>query len=155
MKLLSMIDYVYLQSNNDNLLEASETNDMFMTIWNKIFKYAQFLNKPLKLEMFVLCDDDGIPLPYHIGLKSGLKIYDIGSKYIEKAKNKKTLIFKNMGANYDKENDSIRIYNITNDLNKMTSFYINKKTENIFLKDLVNHQNLELTKPLKKLIALP
>ena len=50
MKLISMTDYVLLQH-----AESSNQNEFE----DKCFKYATFLKQPLKLEMFVPCDEDG------------------------------------------------------------------------------------------------
>lgn len=50
MKLVSMVDYV-LQTDRPNLKDITD--------WVKIKKYAKFLKQPLKLEMFVPCDDEG------------------------------------------------------------------------------------------------
>lgn len=36
-----------------------DNNDLNEKVIESIFKYAQFLKQPLKLEMFVPCDDDG------------------------------------------------------------------------------------------------
>ena len=50
------------------------------------FMYANFLNQPLTLGMFLLCDENNEPLPFFIGKKSGLKMYQVGSVHIERAK---------------------------------------------------------------------
>jgi hypothetical protein len=52
MKLISMTDFV-LDLNND-LSPTTSKNKLI-----KIVNYASFLKQPLKLEMFILCDDDG------------------------------------------------------------------------------------------------
>lgn len=59
MKLISTTDFVLETSNkkldfdNTNLYEFSYDN------LHKIYKYANFLKKPLELGMFVPCDEDG------------------------------------------------------------------------------------------------
>ena len=53
MKLVSMVDYVFL-------CRKDESKDNIRSFW-ACEKYAKFLKQPLKLEMFVPCDD-GEPL---------------------------------------------------------------------------------------------
>lgn len=57
MKLISMTDFVLLQSNNENLEKhlGNENGHEFMNVWNVIFSYAQFLKQKLELWMFVPC----------------------------------------------------------------------------------------------------
>lgn len=59
MKLVSMVDYVIQLSNNNNFIKTLEDKRGFEKYWSKTFSYAQFLKQPLKLEMFVPCDDEG------------------------------------------------------------------------------------------------
>ena len=56
MKLISMTDFVLEQYAIITVID--EINDA-KKLLNKIFNYANFLNQPLKLEMFVPCDEDG------------------------------------------------------------------------------------------------
>lgn len=57
MKLVSMVDYVL------QLQELTMQTYIFMSERHqRIFNYAKFLKQPLKLEMFVPCNDDGEPL---------------------------------------------------------------------------------------------
>jgi len=51
MKLISMTDFV-LQQTKDN-------NKQRLNKYSEIVCYAKFLKQPLKLEMFVPCDEDG------------------------------------------------------------------------------------------------
>ena len=51
MKLVSMVDYVFL-------CRKDESKDNIRSFW-ACEKYANFLKQPLKLEMFVPCDDEG------------------------------------------------------------------------------------------------
>ena len=55
--LIPMTDFVLEQLNEQN----SRTNPM-REVFNSLEKYAKFLKQPLKLEMFVPCDDEGIVL---------------------------------------------------------------------------------------------
>lgn len=50
MKLISMTDFVLEQAKKDLSAETTANN---------CISYAQFLKQPLKLEMFVTCDDEG------------------------------------------------------------------------------------------------
>lgn len=52
MKLISMTSFVLQQAN---YTDVSNISEKYATIWN----YANFLKKPLKLEMFVPCDENG------------------------------------------------------------------------------------------------
>ncbi len=51
MKLISMTDYIFLMRENN-------AKDNIRRFW-ACEKYAQFLKQPLKLEMFVPCDEEG------------------------------------------------------------------------------------------------
>ena len=55
--LIPMTDFVLEQLNEQN----SRTKPM-REVFNSLEKYAKFLKQPLKLEMFVPCDDEGIVL---------------------------------------------------------------------------------------------
>ena len=59
-KLISMTDYVLERSLKDiseyTITEAFKDGAKVM---NEIFNYAKFLKQPLKLEMFIACDDEG------------------------------------------------------------------------------------------------
>lgn len=69
MKLISMTDYVLCNSN-----------------YNKVKNYAHFLQQPLKLEMFVPCDDEG-----------NVMIESFSKKYQEA---KQKVLFKNIELNH-------------------------------------------------------
>jgi hypothetical protein len=53
MKLISMTDFV---------LDLQETESRVKGTLGSAIKYAKFLKQPLKLEMFVPCDEDGDPM---------------------------------------------------------------------------------------------
>ena len=57
--LIPMTDFVLEQLNEQN----SRTKPM-REVFNSLEKYANFLKQPLKLEMFVPCDEDGNVLEY-------------------------------------------------------------------------------------------
>lgn len=54
MKLISMTDFVLEQSKKIMNCELTHLESH-----HQIFDYANFLKQPLKLEMFVTCDDNG------------------------------------------------------------------------------------------------
>lgn len=58
MKLISMTDFVLQQKQSESFNEKTFINTELISL-EKIRNYAKFLNKPLKLEMFVPCDDGG------------------------------------------------------------------------------------------------
>ena len=57
MKLISMTDFV-LQENKGGQQVNSISSQLHQEL-RRIKKYANFLKQPLKLEMFVPCDEDG------------------------------------------------------------------------------------------------
>lgn len=63
-KLISMVDFVLKQSNNENLEKhlCNENGHQFMNYWHSVFSYAKFIKQPLKLGMFVPCDENDVPL---------------------------------------------------------------------------------------------
>ena len=65
MKLISMTDFVLEQLNEQN----SRTKPM-REVFNSLEKYAKFLKQPLKLEMFVPCEEEGEILNYNEILES-------------------------------------------------------------------------------------
>lgn len=58
MKLLSMTDFVLQVVQIPNVNEAISWEQTENRL-NKIYQYSLFLKQPLKLEMFVPCDDEG------------------------------------------------------------------------------------------------
>ena len=55
MKLISMTDFVLEQVKNAKYEEFHQVNETFV---NKVINYAKFLKQPLKLWMFVPCDEN-------------------------------------------------------------------------------------------------
>ncbi len=66
-----MTDFVLEQSNNENLQKhlSNKNGHEFMNYWHSVFSYAKFLKEPLKLGMFVPCDENDMPLeiPFNYG----------------------------------------------------------------------------------------
>lgn len=89
-KLITMTDFVLKQSKNKFMSTGLISNS---DILEKILNYANFLKQPLKLGMFVPCDDDGnvLKIPnlsnYSID-EEGSELYNIALKKYKKAKEK-------------------------------------------------------------------
>ena len=59
-KLIPMTDFVLKRVNTPLAgQQVSSVRHHELEKYRQIFKYANFLNQPLKLEMFVPCDEDG------------------------------------------------------------------------------------------------
>lgn len=59
MKLMSMTDFVLVEQMKLNQAKNLKLKHLSSQYLDRIFNYANFLKKPLKLEMFVPCDDNG------------------------------------------------------------------------------------------------
>ena len=58
MKLISITDFVLNQKQSESFNEKTFINEELISLEN-IRNYAKFLKQPLKLEMFINCDDEG------------------------------------------------------------------------------------------------
>ena len=58
MKLISMTDFILNQKQSESFNEKTFINEALISL-EKIRNYAKFLKQPLKLEMFVPCDEEG------------------------------------------------------------------------------------------------
>ncbi len=92
MKLISMTDFVLQQQNE------SYSKDQFV---ERVEAYANFLKEPLKLEMFIPCDEDGKVLEEPKGYKYWIKDDENGayngddeSKCRQYQKTKEKVLFK-------------------------------------------------------------
>ena len=150
MKLISMTDFVleveknsYTQTEKYNIIEWQTKCESF----DKIVNYANFLKQPLKLEMFVPCDEDGEILhPEFVGGKE--VIYDSSvqdammDKVIEYQQAKEKVLFE--GFKFKKTSTYCIIYK--ND-NAVWASWDNRKT----IEELI-HFDLTLTEnAIKKL----
>lgn len=62
-RLVSMVDFVLkLNNKNSGTYVNSEAHQLLFDMYSKIWKYANFLKQPLKLGMFVPCDENDVPL---------------------------------------------------------------------------------------------
>lgn len=66
-KLIGMTDFVFETKNwiKENNKVEKDQNFTISIALDKISNYAHFLKRPLKLSMFVPCNEDGIPLPVY------------------------------------------------------------------------------------------
>ena len=114
---------------------------------DRIFNYANFLKKPLKLGYFIACDENDVPLedlpPFKLQNETEKEAYNRVFKYKEA---KQRVLFE--GFEYDKENDWVTY-------NEFARFFVselqNGKVENLFklIKD-----EITLTGTAKKEIVL-
>jgi hypothetical protein len=102
-------------------------------------RYAYFLKQPLKLEMFVPCDDDEIIIERHYQYFDNEKEHENYIKEIEEAKEK--VLFE--GFRFQNEGY------VTNGIFKFDEEYLENKT----IEDLIKY-DLELTKSAIKKIGL-
>lgn len=101
MKLISMTDFV-LQEQKGGQQVNSITSQLHYEL-KRIKKYANFLKQPLKLEMFVPCDDNGNFLEDIIG-NGMIHNYSEKVKQYEQAKDKVLFNGFNIYANGDLHN---------------------------------------------------
>lgn len=60
MKLISMTDFVLNEQKETSIKEMDLSfSDRSLKKLSRIYRYANFLKQPLKLEMFVPCDEEG------------------------------------------------------------------------------------------------
>jgi hypothetical protein len=84
MKLISMTDFVLQVVQTPNVNEAICWEQTEARL-QKIYQYSLFLKQPLKLEMFVPCDEDGDVLEEPIESIGGVELY---AETYQKAKKK-------------------------------------------------------------------
>ena len=148
MELISMTDFVLEQ--NEKLRKDIHDNYNKLLIpqcCDRIFNYANFLKKPLKLGYFIACDENDVPLedlpPFKLQNETEKEAYNRVCKYKEA---KQRDLFE--GFEYDKENDWVTY-------NEFARFFVselqNGKVENLFklIKD-----EITLTGTAKKEIVL-
>lgn len=142
MKLISMTDFV-LETINKPLggQQVASVRHNELEKYRRINQYANFLKQPLKLEMFVPCDDDGNVLDetknYNFWIKKSTNIvYDLDLiKYEKYQKAKEKVLFE--GFEGKAETDSSWIFKYKNNY----PIFVSKKGT---IEDLVKY-NLEIT----------
>ena len=125
-----MTDFVLEQLNEEN----SRTRPI-RSVLNALEGYANFLKQPLKLEMFVPCDEKGNVLedPYFDGENS--QYYGAEKDYYEKAKEK--VLFEGFEVIHERDNDDE---------------YDTFEVAHIFIKDLSEWHNYTSKKTIEDLI---
>lgn len=96
MKLISMTDFVLEKSKNAPLEDYNQVNETFV---NKVINYANFLKQPLKLEMFVPCDDEGNVLDCKEWKQFEGKVTDLSFILEKHKKAKEKVLFEGFQAN--------------------------------------------------------
>lgn len=143
MKLISMTDFVLESISKFNTYELEEN-------LNSIVKYANFLKQPLKLEMFVPCDEDGnileITIHKFITRESDPISFDKYSEKYKKAKEK--VLFE--GIEF-RTNGGVNFLTINEDTFAFHDFNI--KFKDLTIEFLVQY-NLQITENAIKQIGL-
>ena len=151
MKLISMTSFVleiekssYTQTEKYRIIEWENKCQAF----DKIINYAKFLRQPLKLEMFVPCDEEG----------------NIISKFYSEKENTKNLTFSQLSNQYQIAETKVLFEGIEFITNGGVNFLIikedtfaffdyNIKFKNFTIEDLIQY-NLQLTENAAKQIGL-
>ena len=102
MKLISMTDFV-LQEKTGGQQVNPITSQLYYEL-RIIKKYADFLKQPLKLEMFVSCDDNGNVLEDIIG--NGM-IYNYSEKVTQYEQAKEKVLFEDFEIATNKEGEKL------------------------------------------------
>ena len=157
MKLISMTSFV-LKQNYTTTLDISQIDfyDKELSILEKIRNYAKFLKQPLKLEMFVTCDDEGnffeepkIEDYFDDGFNfefNQTHFKDVVLKEYQIAETK--VLFE--GIEFRK-NGGVNFLTIKEDI--FAFFDFNVKFKNLTIEDLIQY-NLQLTENAVKQIGL-
>lgn len=61
-KLIPLLDYVLENKFPQTTEEAQSESILIDNFYNKVVNYAKFLSQPLKISMFVPCDENQVPL---------------------------------------------------------------------------------------------
>jgi len=101
MKLLSMTDFVLEVKEKCN--QSGFKDFSFMSQYQSIFNYAEFLKLPLKLEMFIPLRQDGISIVEPIPNKTSQKRYPYELRDYREAKEK--VLFKGFSYKFNIDKD--------------------------------------------------
>ena len=147
-----MTDFVLEQLNEQN----SRTKPM-REVFNSLEKYAKFLKQPLKLEMFVPCDEDGNILKEPKRWEDYLQYPDSfdgnkewGELYDYKQAKEKVLFDGFKVIKQDNITITIEYDRFQLDYNKVLNVFANHRT----IEDLAKYNLIELTKNAEKQIGL-
>ena len=128
MKLISMTDFVLEQKQKISFNESTFINTELISL-EKIRNYANFLKQPLKLEMFVPCDEDGdileVPTNYENLLLNMMTEYNDEVYTYKQSKAK--VLFEGFEVQYDNSYNTCLIYENNNEIKIQLQF---RKIEN-------------------------
>ena len=128
MKLISMTDFVLEQKQKISFNESTFINTELISL-EKIRNYANFLKQPLKLEMFVPCDEDGdileVPTNYENRLLNMMTEYNDEVYTYKQSKAK--VLFEGFEVQYDNSYNTCLIYENNNEIKIQLQF---RKIEN-------------------------
>jgi hypothetical protein len=128
MKLISMTDFVLNETNRPTTLSDS---------FQKCVTYAKFLKQPLKLEMFVPCDEDGNVLE-EPDQEFELTFWDYSTKMSKYEQAKEKVLFEEFEIATNKEGEKVILGDYT--CLKVSDL------ENGTIEDLIKYVNIKLTK---------
>jgi hypothetical protein len=132
MKLISMTDFVLYQNKNFK-------SDRFYQgqFKDNVVNYANFLKQPLKLEMFVPCDEDGNVLE-EPDQEFELTFWDYSTKMSKYEQAKEKVLFEEFEIATNKEGEKVILGDYT--CLKVSDL------ENGTIEDLIKYVNIKLTK---------
>ena len=146
-RLKSMVDFVLNQKQSESFNEKTFINEALISLEN-IRNYTNFLKQPLKLEMFVPCDEDG----------------NVISKFYSEKENTKNLTFSQLSNQYQIAETKVLFKGIEFEIIGGVNFLkinedtfafhdFNIKFKNLTVEFLVQY-NLQLTESAIKQIGL-
>lgn len=96
LKLIPMTDYVLEEHKNYDGIETTQNNfdNIRILALNRIINYTNFLKQPLKLGMFVPCDENDVPLHKPIySQEEPDRNFDFDERYLKYKQAKERVIF--------------------------------------------------------------
>ena len=149
MKLISMTAFVLEQ----NKILETYVNHLRKPLFERCVNYANFLKQPLKLEMFVPCDEDGDildePEDYELRLTNMMTEYNDEVYRYKQAKEK--VLFEGFEViKQDNITITIEFEHFQLDYNKILNVFANHRT----IEDLAKYNLIELTENQIKQIGL-
>ena len=140
-RLISMTDFVI--NKRKELLRHSEYKNDLENYANIIYNYAQFLKHPLKLEMFVPCDEDGDildePEDYEVRLPNMMTEYNDEVYRYKQAKEK--VLFEGFDLNQKDLSKLENIFCLTKEYFQITFF---TKEKGCFIDNLKTNKTYEI-----------
>lgn len=165
-KLMSMTDFVLeVKKNSFTITEKYSIIEWESKCksFDKIINYAEFLKQPLKLGMFVPCDEDDNLIDSNSIFASNEKDYIFENEYFYKyLQAKERVLFEGLIIQSDKKDvefyDGFRFYNETNVLEDMNSIVFEfdgtVRNEKINIVEDITSFNITLTETAIKQLGL-